>query len=110
MIGPSVQADVVDYDELRTGERKEGAHVAVWNFMRKVGVAIAMGLGLIVIDLAGYDPLAERQSDLVVTSIRVSAGVLPALAFLVGALVFSRFGLNEEEHRRLKEEIATRDS
>ncbi len=109
VIGPSVQADVVDYDELQTGERKEGAYVAVWNFMRKAGAALSMSLGLFVIGLTGYDPLADRQSDLVVSSIRAMAGVVPALAFTVGALVFARFGLSEAEHRRVRAEIAARD-
>jgi len=31
-IGPSVQGDVIDYDEHRTGERKEGSYFAAWNF------------------------------------------------------------------------------
>ena len=109
VIGPSVQADVVDYDELHTGERKEGAYVAVWNFMRKAGTALSMGLGLFVIDFAGYDPLVDRQSDPVVTSIRIAAGLVPAVAFAVGVFVFARFGLNEAEHRRLRAEIAARD-
>ncbi|MEM9176115.1 MAG: MFS transporter [Myxococcota bacterium] len=108
VIGPSIQADVVDYDELRTGERKEGAYVAVWNFMRKAGAAVAMGLGLFLIDFAGYDPLAERQPERVLDAIRLSSGALPALSFLVGAFVFARFGLNEAEHRRLKAELAAR--
>ena len=33
-LGPSVQGDV-DYDEYKTGERKEGSYFAAWNFVYK---------------------------------------------------------------------------
>lgn len=108
VIGPSVQADVVDFDELETGDRKEGAYVAVWNFTRKAGTAVAMGLGLLVLDLAGYDPRAVVQTDLVGDSMRIVAGGVPAAAFAIGAFIFARFTLNEAEHRALKAQLAER--
>lgn len=108
VIGPSVQADVVDYDELVTGDRKEGAYVAVWNFLRKVGGAVAMSLGLFVIDFAGYDPQAEMQNEAVRDAIRFVMGAVPAFAFAIGAVLFAGFSLNEAEHRALREELAAR--
>lgn len=108
VIGPSVQADVVDYDELETGERKEGAYVAVWNFLRKAAAAVAMSLGLFVLDFAGYDPHVEVQSDLVQDSIRIVMGAVPAVTFLLGGLAFARFSLNEKEHAALRAELTAR--
>ncbi len=108
VIGPSVQADVVDFDELQTGERKEGAYVAVWNFLRKAGTAFAMALGLFVLDLSGYDPLVDLQTPTVRDSIRIVMGVVPAVAFAIGAVAFARFSLNEAEHRALRAELAAR--
>jgi GPH family glycoside/pentoside/hexuronide:cation symporter len=35
VIMPSLQADVIDYDELRTGERKEGVYFAAWHLAEK---------------------------------------------------------------------------
>ena len=57
---------------------------------------------------AGYDALAERQSEQVVDSIRFVTGVVPAVAFVVGLVAFSRFSLNEAEHRRLRAELEAR--
>jgi len=108
VIGPSVQADVVDYDELMTGDRKEGAYVAIWNFLRKLGGAVAMSLGLFVLDFAGYDARLERQSDFVQQSIRIVMGAVPAIAFVIGAIAFARFSLNEAEHREVKVRLAER--
>ena len=110
VIGPSVQADVVDYDELMTGDRKEGAYVAIWNFLRKLGSAVAMSLGLLVLQVAGYDAQAEDQSETVQQAIRVVMGAVPAVAFTIGALAFARFTLNEAEHQRVKARLAERET
>ncbi len=108
VIGPSVQADVVDYDELMTGDRKEGAYVAVWNFLRKLGTAVAISFGLFVLEFAGYDAQAEVQSDVVKDSIRIVMGAVPAAAFVVGAVAFARFSLDEAAHREMKVRLAER--
>ena len=63
MIGPSIQADIVDWDELQSGQRKEGAYAAVWKFIRKAGAAGAAALGGVALTLGGYDPGAEVQSE-----------------------------------------------
>ncbi|MEJ2133589.1 MAG: MFS transporter, partial [Gammaproteobacteria bacterium] len=39
-VGPSVQGDVIDYDEYRTGERKEGSYFAAWNFVHKSATGV----------------------------------------------------------------------
>ena len=41
VVGPSIQADVVDYDERATGERKEGIYFAAWAFVRKSAFGVA---------------------------------------------------------------------
>jgi len=101
VMGPSVQADVVDFDELETGERKEGAYVAVWNFLRKGGSAVAAGVGGLALSLGGYDPVAVEQAEPVKESLRLTVGLIPALSYVAGALVFSRFSLDEAEHARI---------
>ncbi|MBJ18224.1 MAG: hypothetical protein CL933_02255 [Deltaproteobacteria bacterium] len=109
VIAPSIQADVVDFDELRTGQRKEGAYAAVWNFIRKAGMALAVGIGGAALTLGGYDPLAETQPEAVKDAIRYTAGVLPATVFLLGIYVFSGFSLNEAEHAEVVAQIRSRD-
>ncbi len=109
VIGPSIQADVIDYDELQSGQRKEGAYAAVWNFIRKAGAAAAAGIGGVALTLGGYDPAAEVQSDEVKEAIRYTAGILPAVVFAIGIYVFSRFSLNEAEHADVIARIRSRD-
>ena len=97
VVAPSIQADIVDYDEYLTGERKEGAYVAIWNLVRKgaAGVtAVATGVAL---QWVGYEPNVE-QSENTQTAMLVLIGLLPAACFALGAAIFSRFSFNEKEH------------
>ena len=60
-IGPSVQGDVIDYDEHRTGERKEGSYFAAWNFVYKSAFGIMLALTGFVLDSVGLR--AESAAD-----------------------------------------------
>jgi GPH family glycoside/pentoside/hexuronide:cation symporter len=110
VIGPSIQADIVDWDELQSGQRKEGAYAAVWNFIRKAGAAGAAALGGVALTLGGYDPAAEVQSEEVKDAIRYTSGILPSITFLIGIYVFSRFSLNEAEHAEVVAQIQARNA
>jgi GPH family glycoside/pentoside/hexuronide:cation symporter len=102
ILAPSVAADVVDYDELLTGERKEGSYTAILNLLRKTGLAAAAGLAGIGLQIAGYDPAAEVQAPDVQRMILWLGGGIPALTYLVGLLLFTRFRLDETEHARVQ--------
>ena len=98
VVVPSIKADIIDYDELQTGERKEGVYTAAWNFIRKAGAGLALGFSGLLLQWAGYDATAEVQTNEVRTTILVIAGGLPAVGYAIGLLLFSRFSLNEAEH------------
>jgi len=108
VVAPSVQADIVDYDEYMTGDRKEGAYVAVWNFLRKAaGGVTAMATGL-VLQAVGYDGEAAQQSAATQTAIMALIGLLPAVCYAIAIAMFSRFALDEPAHRRIVAELEAR--
>ena len=101
VVAPSITADVIDYDEYLTGERKEGAYLAVWNLVRKGAGAltpIAAGLAL---QYTGYEPNVE-QSQATKTALLALIGILPGTCYLIGTLLFLRFRLNEKEHAEVR--------
>jgi GPH family glycoside/pentoside/hexuronide:cation symporter len=101
VVAPSITADVIDYDEYLTGERKEGAYLAVWNLVRKGASAltpIAAGLAL---QYTGYEPNVE-QSQTTKTAMLALIGILPGTCYLIGTLLFLRFRLNEKEHAEVR--------
>ena len=41
-VGPSIQGDVIDYDEFLTGERKEGSYFSAWSFVQKSATGVML--------------------------------------------------------------------
>jgi GPH family glycoside/pentoside/hexuronide:cation symporter len=107
VVGPSVKADVIDFDEMQTGQRKEGAYFAVWNFVRKGATGIAAMLTGFGLQLAGFAPNAE-QSDAARWTILGFYGGLPAVCYLIGTLLFARFSLDGAEHARIRAALDAR--
>ncbi|MEZ4216551.1 MAG: MFS transporter [Myxococcota bacterium] len=108
VLAPSVQSDVVDWDELATGERKEGAYFATRNFFLKVAYGFGpLTLG-VVFHATGSDG-AEVVTEGAILGMRVLIGVMPAIGALLGALVLTRFRLTEAEHARIRAAIEERD-
>ncbi len=98
---PSIQADVVDWDELRTGERKEGVYFSLWHFAAKVAAGIAgLGVGL-VLQASGFVP-NQPQGPGAELAMRVLMSGVPFVCYGAGALVFLRFGLTRAAHAELR--------
>ena len=109
VIGLSVKADVIDYDELVTGERKEGSYLAVWTFVQKsMGGLLAIVLGF-ALQWVGYEPNVE-QTEATKRVILALYGFLPAGCFAVGLWLLLRFQLNEAEHAEIRRELDARQA
>jgi GPH family glycoside/pentoside/hexuronide:cation symporter len=106
-IGQALKADVIDLDELRTGERKEGAYFAAWSFVNKLGNAILASSAGFALGFAGYVANAE-QTDLVKYTMVFLLGGMPLLGYTIGCLAFARFPLSEAEHQRIRRELDAR--
>ncbi len=103
VIGPSLKADVIDWDEARTGERKEGSYFATWNFAQKAAGGVAIWIVGTSLAMTGYEP-GVTQSEGTLLGIRWLAAALPAgLHVIAGALIY-RFSLDEAAHRRARAE------
>jgi GPH family glycoside/pentoside/hexuronide:cation symporter len=98
---PAIKADIIDFDEHETGERKEGAYLAVWQFVRKCSGSLTPALALGSLELAGFQPNVE-QSETVIWVIRGFFGLFPALCFAAGIYIFLRFRFNEREHAQVR--------
>lgn len=106
-IGPSIQGDVIDYDEHQTGERKEGSYFAVWNFTYKSALGFMLLLTGFVLEAAGFLP-NEPQTMTVQLAMVTLYGLLPLVCYGIGAALFSRFKLNEEVYATIRAELDRR--
>ena len=94
-IGPSLLAAVIDDDERRTGERKEGVYFAAWAFVEKLGGAVVVLVVGMALQLSGFEP-NQPQGPAANLALRACLGLLPCVMFLAGALAFRRFSLTDE--------------
>jgi GPH family glycoside/pentoside/hexuronide:cation symporter len=92
--------DTVEFDAVKTGERKEGAYYGMWTFTSKAGQALAVFVSGLILARGGYIPGADQSAGALL-AIRLIIGPLPAL-ILLGALVLIRFyPLDEAAYKKI---------
>jgi len=105
----SMTADVCDLDELNNGmPRKEGTFGAIYWWMVKLGQAIAMVLGGLVLKLVGFDQNAAVQTAETITKLRIADIAIPALTALLAVFVMWKYDLTETKAREIKETLVAR--
>ena len=107
-LGQALKADVIDVDEYATGQRKEGAYFATWNFMKKLAGGLTGWIVGLVLSEVGYVNGAETQSVEVQDAMRILMGGLPLVGYAIGTLAFTRFSLSEAEHARIVSDLDAR--
>jgi sugar (glycoside-pentoside-hexuronide) transporter len=103
----SMLGEVIDEDELRTGERREGIYNGVFTFLRKLGGALGVFLVMSVLDLVGFT-VGEEQSELVRQTIRFLAALGPALFLALAIAVARGYPLTRGAHREIVAELRER--
>jgi GPH family glycoside/pentoside/hexuronide:cation symporter len=99
--------EVIDEDELQTGERREGIYNGFLGFLRKLGGAVAVMLALGILDLAGFQK-GGTQTDEALLTIRLVTSVAPA-AFLAAAVWASLgYPLTREAHAAIIAKLTQR--
>lgn len=79
--------DVIDDQEVKIGQREDGTVYAVYSFARKVGQALAGGIGGWALEIIGYESAAAVQSPGVLNGLYATATLVPAIGFFVVALL-----------------------
>ncbi len=90
--------DIIDYQEVATGKREDGSVYAVYSFARKVGQALAGGVGGFVLTAIGYVSEAPAQTEAVAGRIYTVATLVPGLCYLAVFLIIQfAYPLNKKE-------------
>jgi len=105
----SMTADVCDLDELNNGmPRKEGTFGAIYWWMVKLGQAIALVLGGLVLKLVGFDQNATIQAADTITKLRIADIAIPAITALMAIVVMWKYDLTETKAREIKMKLVER--
>ncbi len=79
--------DVIDYQEVIAGQRDDGVVYSVYSWARKVGQALAAGLGGWALGWVGYKAGTTAQSDATVNGIYLLSTLVPGVLYALVALV-----------------------
>jgi GPH family glycoside/pentoside/hexuronide:cation symporter len=90
---PSMLADVVDFDELENGQRREGAFSSTLSYVLKLGTTLTLLITGALVELVGFDASRASQDPATVTWLRLLLAGLPAAAALLAALALRRYPL-----------------
>ncbi len=108
-IPSAIQADVIDYDELLTGERREGQYIGLWSISKKLAAAVGIGAGLSILGMAGYTPNVE-QTQQVQLVLRTMYALVPSVCNLLGLMIALAYPIDDKIHQGIRQAIVRRRS
>jgi GPH family glycoside/pentoside/hexuronide:cation symporter len=105
--------DVIEWDELRTRDRREGIYYGVKNFVRKLTGAVAIFIALQVLGWFGYQSPPSgatffAQSPRTLTAIRVLLGPFGVVLLVSTVLMAWFYPLTRERHARIRRLLTRR--
>ena len=99
--------EVIDEDELTTGQRREGVYNGFFTFMRKIAGASGVALMGVVFEAVGYVP-DQPQGEGALVAIRAATALAPAFFLLVAISLAVGYPLTRAEHARIRAELDAR--
>ncbi len=104
-IPSSMQADTIDYDELLTGERREGIFVGMWSVVRKMAAALGVGIALPMLSASGYTPNVP-QSESTKLVLRILYVGVPIVCNVIAMAIAWRYPIDQARHKEIRDAIA----
>jgi GPH family glycoside/pentoside/hexuronide:cation symporter len=106
---PSMSVDVIDYDETRSGKRREGSFSSWFSWVTKAGMALSMGAGGYLLALTGFNAaLGGNQTPGAIWWMRFLFAVIPVAAFLTAMFLLGFYPLTQERVHALRLELEAR--
>jgi GPH family glycoside/pentoside/hexuronide:cation symporter len=106
----SASADVIEWDEERTGQRQEGAYGGITSMSIKMAIAVTLLLVGPVLSWVGYKPGGGGITPDAGDHLRALFAIGPATIYTMSALVFSRYPITRESHNAMRDRLAARSA
>jgi len=106
---PSMICDVVDADELNTHERREGMYGSIFWWVVKLGQAVAIAGGGVLLNVTGFDvELGGNQAPETITYMRMFDAFVPCIASGVAIWAIYTFSITEEKAHEVRVQLEAR--
>ncbi len=109
----SMIPDVIEIDELKTGQRREGVYYGFFVLLQKVGISLGLALSNYVLDLSGYinqvpGGAVPVQPSAVLMALRIFVSLAPVLILVLSLFVVRAYPITREKHAELRMELERR--
>lgn len=98
-------SDVIDYHELQTSLREDATVYSVISMARKVGQAVAGGVGGVAIAAVGYDAALGQQPQEVLDGIYMLGTLVPGIFYGIIAVLLFMYPLNKQKTIQLSKDV-----
>ncbi len=104
MTEPVISA-AIDYDEIKTGKRREATYGGIGAFIARLSM-IFSAIALIIVQLiTGFDTQLETQTSEALLGLRLSMSIVPAIGLLIGLIIFKFYPLNYKKFTEQQEKL-----
>ena len=98
-------ADIIDLDQLKTGQRREGMYFGMNALIIRLGISIQGPLLGYILTKSGYVAEALEQSASALTGLKISLVVVPIVALVLSFVFYLLYPLNKKEVDQIKEDL-----
>ncbi len=108
----SLLPDVLELDELETGQRREGIFYGFFVFLQKLGLAAGLAISNLVLGVSGYinphETEVTTQPEATLLVLRLFVSFIPAAVLAVSFLAMRRYPITRESHAAVRAELEQR--
>lgn len=106
--------DVVEYDQLQSGQRREGSYYAFASFFQKLATGAALwGMGMALAQTGYITPTSSNplpiQPQQAVNAIRIFVGPVPTALLILAVLFAWWYPITRENHQQTLQALAERE-
>jgi len=106
---PSMQVDIVDYDELKNGERREGSFASIYSWVLKLSFVIGFLISGPLLEMTGFDAnVGNIQPDYVYTNMRIGFLVIPLVALTIAFILLKSFPITAKRAKEIRQLLEER--
>jgi GPH family glycoside/pentoside/hexuronide:cation symporter len=97
IIPTSMIADTVDYGKMRGGADSAGVYMALFNFIDKLGLALAALITLPLLDFLGFNPQGEN-TGMALYSVKIVGVFMPMAIIFIAVLIYWNYPIDRRKH------------
>ena len=100
----SIQADVIDIDNVKGGGQRSGFFFGIWGMVTKLSLALAVGIAFPLLTLLGFDT-AHNSAGNNTMALSLLYGFMPIPFKLIAAWSMWRFPLDRKQYSVLRQQL-----